>query len=33
MAQPVVLIGAEFEENLSLRYLASAVARIASRRC
>jgi hypothetical protein len=26
MAQPVVLIGAEFEENLSLRYLASAVA-------
>jgi radical SAM superfamily enzyme YgiQ (UPF0313 family) len=26
MMQPIVLIGAEFEENLSLRYLASAVA-------
>src|SRR5262245_9996216 len=26
MTRPVVLIGAEFEENLSLRYLASAVA-------
>lgn len=25
MARPIVLIGAEFEENLSLRYLASAV--------
>ena len=26
MPRPIVLVGAEFEENLSLRYLAAAVA-------